>query len=118
VQHVEIINRPTLVALLRDRKRALVQRNHRRQLIAAQLLGIVDDQRIIYLTPGLKYGVLIVDRGFLLLRLAQVQCALEAPALEDRHRDGGSDNKLSGRPVGEVRELKTLETRAAIQGYA
>src|SRR5260370_25024869 len=47
-----------------------------------------------------------------------MQCSLETATLEDRDREGGSDNELSRRPVGEVRELKTLQTCAAIQRYA
>src|ERR1700726_4110691 len=44
-----------------------------------------------------------------------MQCSLETAALEYRDREGGSDNELSRRPVGEARELKRLETCAAIQ---
>src|ERR1700757_3402980 len=47
-----------------------------------------------------------------------MQRSLQAAALEDRHRDGRANNKLSRRPVGEAGELKTLETRAAIERYA
>src|SRR5471030_51344 len=118
VEHVDIVNRPGLVALLRDRQCALVQRNHLRQPIAAPLLGIVDNKCIVHLAPGVEYRVFVDDRGLLLLRLAQVQCPLEASAFEDRHGNGRSDNKLSRRPVRETRELKRLETRAAVQRNA
>jgi hypothetical protein len=47
VQHVEIVKRPSLVALLRDRQCMLVQGNRRRQPITAPLLGSVDNKCIV-----------------------------------------------------------------------
>ena len=79
----------------RDRERALVQAHDRCEPFAPPLLGIVGDQRIIYRAPGLEYGVFVDNRGFLLLRLAQMQRSLETTALENGKCNRRSDDKLA-----------------------
>src|SRR6185437_8787341 len=101
----------------RNRQRALIQADHRRQAIAPPLFGVVDDERIVHLPPRLEDGAFVDDRGLLLLRLPQMQCALQAPAFEYGQRDGRSDDKLPGRPISETRKLKGLEPRTAVQRY-
>src|SRR5580698_1119437 len=86
VKHVEVIDGACLVPLLRNRQRPPVQADHCCQAITSTLFGIIDDERIVHLSPGLEHGVLVDNRRLLLLCLAQMERALETSSFEDGKR--------------------------------
>ncbi|MNH24407.1 hypothetical protein D3C79_843360 [compost metagenome] len=68
--------------------------------------------------PGTQHHLLVLQRRFLLLRLAQLEHALEAPAFKDRQAQLRANGKTAGTPVTEVRELQRLKAGAAGQANA
>src|SRR5882672_3448585 len=65
--------------------------------------------------PALQHRLVIRDRRFLLLRIAQFEGALLLAAREDRQRYARSDHVLQRTAFPEVSDVQRVETRGAVQ---
>ena len=67
--------------------------------------------------PGGQHRLAVGDGRFLLLRLAQLQIAAQAAAVEQGHAEAGAEGKALGVPA-DVGQLHRLQADAARQGDA
>src|SRR5579883_1900449 len=68
--------------------------------------------------PCLQHGLMISNGRLLLLRLAKFQSRFEAPALEDRQRNGWSKHILQRRPLPKLSQIKGVELDVAAELHA
>lgn len=88
------------------------------QAVAAQLAGVVRPQHIVHFMPGPQHHLLISQRRLLLLYLAQLEHATQAPPFENRQAHLRPDGKAACAPTAQVGELHRLQAGAAGQANA
>jgi len=81
----------------------------------APLLRLVGDQRVVHFVPGGQHGLAVGDGRFLLARLAQVQVAAQAPAIEQRQAQRRAEGEPTRVPA-QAAQLQGLEAGITGQG--